>query len=257
MNKTNLLEVRNISKIFNKSGEKIKAVDNVTFSLKKGECIGIVGESGCGKTTLARMIIGIEKITSGNILLNGEEIKEISDKRNKKMRKNIQMVFQNPISSFSPRMFIVDYLYEPLRNYKKMSKKDSLPIIKKCLNTVELEEDCLEKYPHEFSGGQLQRISIARAIIIEPQLVICDEATSALDVSIQKQILDLLEKLQRNYGLSYIFIGHDLPTVQRISQRIIVMHKGRIVEVLNSKNFKNCIKTSYTKKLLEAVFEIS
>ncbi len=256
MNEKRLLEVKNVSKIFKKNKKIIKAVNEANFYLKKGECLGIVGESGCGKTTLARMIVGLETITSGDIFVNGTNIKEISNKKNRDLRKNIQMVFQEPISSFSPRMLIENYLYEPLKNYRQLSKKEALPIIKKYLEAVGLDEDCLEKYPHEFSGGQLQRIAIARAIIIEPQLVVCDEATSALDVSIQKQILELLEKLQKDFQLSYIFIGHDLPTVQKISQRIIVMNKGEIVEILNSENLKNNFKSQYTKKLLDAVFNV-
>jgi len=225
--KEDLLIIENISKTFkvNKSTE-LQALKNINIRLKKGECIGIVGESGCGKSTLARIIVGIEKKTSGKIIFDNKEIKGISK------TKDIQMIFQNPLSSFNPRMKIVDYMWEPLRNYFKLSKKDSIPFIKKSLIDVGLDENALEKYPHEFSGGQLQRITIARAVIMKPKLIVCDEITSALDVSVQKQILELLKKLQKDLGLSYLFIGHDLAVVQDISQKIVVIYMGEIIEEL-------------------------
>ena len=223
--KEDLLIIENISKTFKVDKNKeLQALKNINIRLKKGECIGIVGESGCGKSTLARVIVGIEKKTSGKIIFDNKEIEGISK------TKDIQMIFQNPLSSFNPRMKIVDYMWEPLRNYFKLSKKDSIPFIKKSLIDVGLDENALEKYPHEFSGGQLQRITIARAIIMKPKLIVCDEITSALDVSVQKQILELLKKLQKDLGLSYLFIGHDLAVVQDISQKIVVMYMGESVE---------------------------
>ena len=184
-----LLIIENISKSFTVDKNKeLKALKNINIRLKKGECIGIVGESGCGKSTLARIIVGIEKKTSGKIIFDDKEIDGISK------TKDIQMIFQSPLSSFNPRMKIIDYMWEPLRNYFKLSKKESTPLIIKSLVDVGLDETALEKYPHEFSGGQLQRITIARAIIIKPKLIVCDEITSALDVSVQKQILELLKK---------------------------------------------------------------
>ena len=249
--KEDLLIIENISKTFkvNKSTE-LQALKNINIRLKKGECIGIVGESGCGKSTLARIIVGIEKKTSGKIIFDNKEIKGISK------TKDIQMIFQNPLSSFNPRMKIIDYMWEPLRNYFKLSKKDSIPFIKKSLIDVGLDENALEKYPHEFSGGQLQRITIARAVIMKPKLIVCDEITSALDVSVQKQILELLKKLQKDLGLSYLFIGHDLAVVQDISQKIVVMYMGEIIEELNSIDLKSKAKHSYTKLLLNSVFEV-
>ena len=249
--KDDLLIIENISKTFKVDKNKeLKALKNVNIQLKKGECIGIVGESGCGKSTLARIIVGIEKKTSGKIIFDNKEIEGISK------IKDIQMIFQNPLSSFNPRMKIVDYMWEPLRNYFKLSKKDSIPLIKKSLIDVGLDENALEKYPHEFSGGQLQRITIARAIIIKPKLIVCDEITSALDVSVQKQILELLKKLQEDLGLSYLFIGHDLAVVQDVSQKIVVMYMGEIVEELNSIDLKTKAKHPYTKLLLNSVFEV-
>ena len=249
--KEDLLIIENISKTFKVDKNKeLQALKNINIRLKKGECIGIVGESGCGKSTLARIIVGIERKSSGKIIFDNKEIEGISK------TKDIQMIFQNPLSSFNPRMKIVDYMWEPLRNYFKLSKKDSIPLIKKSLIDVGLDENALEKYPHEFSGGQLQRITIARAIIIKPKLIVCDEITSALDVSVQKQILELLKKLQEDLGLSYLFIGHDLAVVQDISQKIVVMHMGEIVEELNSIDLKSKAKHPYTKLLLNSVFEI-
>ncbi|WP_336020875.1 ABC transporter ATP-binding protein [Fusobacterium polymorphum] len=249
--KEDLLIIENISKTFKVDKNKeLKALKNINIRLKKGECIGIVGESGCGKSTLARIIVGIERKTSGKIIFDNKEIEGISK------TKDIQMIFQNPLSSFNPRMKIVDYMWEPLRNYFKLSKKDSIPFIKKSLIDVGLDENALEKYPHEFSGGQLQRITIARAIIIKPKLIVCDEITSALDVSVQKQILELLKKLQEDLGLSYLFIGHDLAVVQDISQKIVVIYMGEIVEELNSIDLKTKAKHPYTKLLLNSVFEV-
>ena len=249
--KEDLLIIENISKTFKVDKNKeLKAPKNVNIQLKKGECIGIVGESGCGKSTLARIIVGIERKTSGKIIFDNKEIEGISK------TKDIQMIFQNPLSSFNPRMKIVDYMWEPLRNYFNLSKKDSIPLIKKSLIDVGLDENALEKYPHEFSGGQLQRITIARAIIIKPKLIVCDEITSALDVSVQKQILELLKKLQKDLGLSYLFIGHDLAVVQDVSQKIVVMYMGEIVEELNSIDLKTKAKHPYTKLLLNSVFKV-
>ena len=249
--KEDLLIIENISKTFKVDKNKeLQALKNINIRLKKGECIGTVGESGCGKSTLARIIVGIERKTSGKIIFDNKEIDGILK------TKDVQMIFQNPLSSFNPRMKIVDYMWEPLRNYFKLSKKDSIPLIKKSLIDVGLDENALEKYPHEFSGGQLQRITIARAIIIKPKLIVCDEITSALDVSVQKQILELLKKLQKDLGLSYLFIGHDLAVVQDVSQKIVVMYMGEIVEELNSIDLKSKAKHSYTKLLLNSVFEV-
>ena len=249
--KEDLLIIKNICKTFKiDKNKELEALKNVNIILKKGECIGIVGESGCGKSTLARIIIGIEEKTSGKIIFDNKEIDDILK------TKDIQMIFQNPLSSFNPRMKIVDYMWEPLRNYFKLSKKESISIIKKSLIDVGLDETTLEKYPHEFSGGQLQRITIARAIITKPKLIVCDEITSALDVSVQKQILELLKKLQQNLELSYLFIGHDLAVVQDISQKIVVMYIGEIVEELNSADLKTKAKHPYTKLLLNSIFEV-
>ena len=246
-----LLIIENLSKVFEENKkEKFFALNNISFRLKDGECLGIVGESGCGKSTLARIITGIEKKTTGSIFFDGNEL------INNKFSKNIQMIFQEPLSSFNPRMKIIDYLYEPIRNFMKIPKNEAVTIMKKALKDVGLDEQSLNRYPHEFSGGQLQRITIAKTLIIKPKLVICDEITSALDVSIQKQILELLEKLRIEKKLSYLFISHDLAVVKQMSQRIIVMYNGEIVETLKSSELKTNSKHVYTKKLINSVFEI-
>lgn len=250
MNNDILLKIENISKIFKKGNKEFQALKNVNISLKKGETIGIVGESGCGKSTLAKIIMGIEPRTSGELYLEGEKIDRLLFDKAK--RQNVQIIFQEPISSFNPRMIIEDYLWEPLRNYKKMSKKEAYPLLEQAMLEVGLHESFLTRYPHQLSGGQLQRVAIARAIIMAPKLVILDEATSALDTTTQNLVLGLLEHLKKCLGLSYIFIGHNLPAVQKISDRIFVMYKGEIVEEVESKNFKNNTKNPYTKYLIES-----
>ena len=234
----------------------VVAVDGVDFRLFQGECLGIVGESGCGKSTLARMIIGSYPPSGGQIALRGRQISEMNRKEQRQFCRHVQMVFQNPISSFSPRMTIGEYLYEPLRNYEKQSRAEAMKRIEKYMDAVGLPMEFMDRYPHELSGGQLQRVVIARAALLEPELIVCDEATSALDVSIQNQVADMLVDLQGQENLSYIFIGHDLALVRQISHRIIIMYRGEIVEILNSRRLTEEAVHPYTKVLLEAVFEI-
>lgn len=253
--KKELLKVENITKSFkDKRKKEIEVLKNLNFSLYEGECLGIVGESGSGKSTLARIIAGIDDETSGKIFYKNKLLKEIL--KNKNMRKNIQMIFQEPISSFSPRMTIENYLYEPLKNYEKMSKKDAFYKIEEIVKKVGLNPKDVKKYPHQFSGGQLQRIAIARAIITKSEIVICDEITSALDVHTQDQILNLLEKLKNELKISYVFVSHDLHAIQKISDRIIVLYKGEILEILQSKNFIEDVKSEYTKKLVDSILKL-
>ena len=252
-----LLTLNHVRKTFQTKGRMpVCAVSSASFALCEGECLGIVGESGCGKTTLARMIIGTYPPTDGEIILKGKAFSSISRREKADFRRHVQMVFQNPISSFSPRMTVGDYLYEPLRNYEKMSRRQAQPVIHEYLSAVGLSAEYTSRLPHELSGGQLQRVAVARAALIRPQLIVCDEATSALDVSIQAQVVEMLISLQKQWGLSYLFIGHDLALIQKVSQRIVVMYMGEIVEVLDSAGLVENAVHPYTKVLLDAVFDL-
>ena len=254
-----LLSAQNVVKEFaahHKKEKGVLAVNGVNLNLYKGECLGIVGESGCGKSTMARMIIGSYPPTSGEITLGGRRFADLRAKEQRDFRRHVQMVFQNPISSFSPRMTIGDYLYEPLKNYEKMTRKQARGRIERYMTAVGLPMEFLSRHPHELSGGQLQRVVIARAALLEPDLIVCDEATSALDVSIQNQVADMLVNLQGEWHLSYLFIGHDLALVRQVSHRIMVMYRGEIVEVMNSRDLTENAAHPYTKVLLEAVFDV-
>ena len=208
--------------------QRLHAVSDVSFALHKGELLGIVGESGCGKSTLAKMLVGSLPVSSGKMELSGVDYAALKGKDRRAFRRKIQMVFQDPLSSFSPRMKIGTYLAEPRRNYDKVSKQQAFAEAEQLLEKVGLPRDFLVRYPHELSGGQLQRVAIARALAIHPELLICDEATGALDVSIQNQIAKLLVELVREQNMGCIFIGHDLALVRSVTQRIAVMYLGRI-----------------------------
>ena len=231
-----ILKVKNVSKIFSSKGINVRAVTNVSFDVKKGETIGIVGESGCGKTTLGRCIVRAIEASEGEVLyktLEGREVNflTLDKKQMKPIRKEIQMIFQDPYSSLDPRMTVLDIVAEPIRaNYPKMPKKEREALVKDIAEKVGLNTTYLMRYPHAFSGGQRQRIGIARALILKPQVIVCDEAVSALDVSIQAQIINLLKDLQREMDLTYIFISHDLSVVEHISDKVGVMYLGRMVE---------------------------
>ena len=251
-----LLEVRDLNKTFPVKKEKLYAVNQVSFSLRKGECLGIVGESGCGKSTLARMIAGITPASRGQMLLEGMDYIDLKGEKKRKFRRNIQMVFQDPLGSFSPRMKVGNYLMEARRNFDGISKAEGLKEAGRLLEEVGLPESFLTRYPHELSGGQLQRVAIARAISVQPKLLICDEATGALDVSIQNQIAQLLVKLVGEKQIGCLFIGHDLALVRSVSQRIAVMYLGKIVEVLESETLASKARHPYTKMLLGSIFDV-
>ena len=255
-NEKTLLEIRHLNKVFPVGKKQLNAVSDISLHINKGECLGVVGESGCGKSTLARMTVGSIQPSSGSIELDGVDFCKLRGKEKAAFRRHIQMVFQEPVSSFSPRMKIGTYLTEPRCNYDKISRKEAKEEAAEILCEVGLSEEYLNRYPHQLSGGQLQRVAIARAIAIQPQLLVCDEATSALDVSIQKQVARLLVKLQEERGISCMFIGHDLALVRSVSQRIAVMYLGRIMEIVHSETLTSEAAHPYTKALLNAIFDV-
>ena len=249
-----ILEVRNLTKQFKVAKNNIlTACDNINLSMYKGKTLGIVGESGCGKSTFLRMLMNLEKITSGEIFYKGRDISKFSKDEIWESRQNIQMVYQDPGASFNPRMKVVDILTEPLINYDRLKKEDKEKKAIELLEMVDLPADFIHKYPQNMSGGQKQRIGIARALALNPKFIVCDEPVSALDVSIQAQVLNLMKDLQEKLGLTYMFITHDLSVVKYFSNDIAVMYLGELVEKAPSKDlFKNPIHP-YTKALLSAI----
>ncbi|WP_049236378.1 murein tripeptide/oligopeptide ABC transporter ATP binding protein OppF [Moraxella canis] len=260
---TPLLQVRDVQTHFNihKKGAffwqkpaTLKAVSGVSFDLNAGETLGIVGESGCGKSTLARTIIGLVKAKSGSIRFNGEELVGISEKAWKTKRQEIQMIFQDPLASLNPRMTVGDIIAEPLRTHHPELKKDEVQArVREMMSKVGLLPNLINRYPHEFSGGQCQRIGIARALILHPKLIICDEPVSALDVSIQAQVINLLQEVQKEMGLALIFIAHDLSVVKHISDRVLVMYLGHAVELGTDQAVYDKPTHPYTQALMSAV----
>ena len=234
--------------------EFVKAVDGVTFEVKKGEVFGIVGESGCGKSTLGRGVCKLENLTSGHVYLDGEDITEYNDRRMRSIRKKVQMVFQDPYASLNPRMSVFDIIAEPLLvHHLYQDKADLEKKVLDLLHRVGLDDYHANRYPHEFSGGQRQRIGIARALAVEPSLIIADEPVSALDVSIQAQVLNLLNELKHDLDLPYIFVAHDLSVVEYISDRVGVMYLGNFVEVGEKEKIYSNPMHPYTQALLSAV----
>ncbi|KXZ40371.1 oligopeptide transport system ATP-binding protein [Alkalithermobacter thermoalcaliphilus JW-YL-7 = DSM 7308] len=255
-----LLEVKNLKKyfpvkkgLFKNSVQYVKAVDDVSFYIRKGETLGLVGESGCGKSTTGRTIIRLYDPTEGQIIFDGHDIAKLNQNQLKEFRKKVQMIFQDPYASLNSRMTVGDIIGEALDIHKIATGKERLEIIHDLLQRVGLQPDHATRYPHEFSGGQRQRIGIARALAVQPQFIIADEPISALDVSIQAQVVNMLEDLQKDLNLTYLFIAHDLSMVKHISDRIGVMYLGKLVEITDSDElYKNPIHP-YTKALLSAI----
>ncbi len=248
-----ILEVKNLKKTFGQTGRgELEAVRGISFRLYPGESLGIVGESGCGKSTVARLITRLIDVTEGNIFLKGEDITRADGRRLREVYRSIQMVFQSPVESFDPRRTLGDAVGESLRNA-------GMPVRETQQRTAELLEECglpaafARRYPHEVSAGQYQRAAIARAIAIQPEILLCDEATSALDVSVQQQIVELLQRLRRRQGMAYLFISHDLALVQQLCERILVMHQGVIVEEGTAEQVIMAPKSAYTRQLLDSV----
>lgn len=241
--------------LFNKTIGHIKAVDGVSFSIEQGKTYGLVGESGSGKTTTGRAIIGLNEITSGKVLFKD---KDLTSKKRKtsNVRKDIQMIFQDPYSSLNPKKRVLDIVAEPLRNYEKLSRQEEKKRVQELLEMVGLSPESILKYPHEFSGGQRQRIGVARAIALKPKLIIADEPVSALDVSVQAQVLNFMQDIQKELNLTYLFISHDLGVVKHMCDEIGIMYKGRYVEQGNKQDIFENPQHIYTKRLVAAIPDI-
>lgn len=259
---TNILEVKNLKKyypvtagFFRRKVGEVKAVDGISLTLKKGETFGLVGESGCGKSTAGRTILRLNKPTSGQIIFDDIDITHLKGAKLREMRKNFQMIFQDPYASLNSKMMVGHMIDEPIRNYTKQSHKALKPKILQLLEHVGLREEDYYKYPHEFSGGQRQRIGIARALALNPKLIVADEPVSALDVSIQSQVLNLLKELQINFNLTFLFISHDLSVVKHMSDRIAVMYLGHLVEIAENNDIYNHPLHPYTQALISAIPE--
>jgi oligopeptide transport system ATP-binding protein len=257
-----ILEVRNLVKHFQMGGGGllgraplvVKAVDGVSFSIRRGETLGLVGESGCGKTTTGRCILQLERPTSGQVIFEGRDLTTLSEVELRSVRRRMQVIFQDPYSSLNPRMTVGQMIAEPLAVHGIVPDRAARPArVKELLGHAGLLPGMARRYPHELSGGQRQRVGIARALAMEPSLIVCDEPVSALDVSIQAQIINLLEELQAEFGLTYLFVAHDLSVVRHISDRVAVMYLGKIAEITDRKSLYEDPQHPYTKALLSAV----
>lgn len=252
-----ILKLNNVCKTYELKGQQaVQALRNVDLALYPGECLGIVGQSGSGKSSLANCVTQLEQVTSGEIWYRQQEITCLKGEKLRQMRKQIQMVFQEPAAIFNPRMKVGMFIGEPLLNYKMMKGQQAVQEVRRLLERVGLTAADADKYPHELSGGQQQRAVIARAIGVQPEVILFDEATSALDVSIQQQILDLLMELRRETEVSFMFISHDLAVVQQVSDRIAVMQQGKVVEVVDSSKLTSSANHMYTRSLMSSALSL-
>lgn len=256
-----LLEVKNLrvwfpvrTGVFRRHTDDVKAVDDVSFTVEAGTTVGLVGESGSGKTTIGRALLKLTPATSGQVLYEGRDILPLSEDQFRPLRREIQMIFQDPFGSLNPRHTIFQIIGEALEiHFPAMSRSQREQRVDELLKQVGLKPEMMHRYPHEFSGGQRQRIGIARALAVEPKFIVCDEPVSALDVSVQAQIVNLLQDLQEQLGLTYLFIAHDLAVVEHVSDHVLVMHHGKIVESAPAEQIYEAPKHDYTRKLLAAV----
>lgn len=255
-----LLKVENLrvhypvrSGFFNHVTDYVHAVDGVSFTIQKGQSYGVIGESGSGKSTIGQALVGLVEATSGTITYRGKDVTDKRVRKKLKYNKDVQMIFQDSLSSLNPKKKVIDIIGEPLRNFEKLSRKDLKQRVLELLQTVGLDEESLYKYPHQFSGGQRQRIGVARAVATKPKLIIADEPVSALDLSVQAQVLNYMKAIQKKYGVAFLFISHDLGVVHHMCDNLAIMHRGRFVEIGTREDIYQDPLHIYTKRLLAAI----
>lgn len=255
-----LLKVENLrvhypvrSGFFNHVTDYVHAVDGVSFTIQKGQSYGVIGESGSGKSTIGQALVGLVEATSGTITYRGKDVTDKRVRKKLKYNKDVQMIFQDSLSSLNPKKKVIDIIGEPLRNFEKLSRKDLKQLVLELLQTVGLDEESLYKYPHQFSGGQRQRIGVARAVATKPKLIIADEPVSALDLSVQAQVLNYMKAIQKKYGVAFLFISHDLGVVHHMCDNLAIMHRGRFVEIGTCEDIYQDPLHIYTKRLLAAI----
>ncbi|WP_179395574.1 ABC transporter ATP-binding protein [Lacticaseibacillus absianus] len=258
-----LIEIRDLkihypirSGFWNRVTDHVLAVDGVNFDIEEGETYGLIGESGSGKSTIGKAIVGLEPVTSGHIFYKGEDITKASNRKRLQYNKDVQMIFQDSLSSLNPRKRIEDIIAEPIRNFSSLTPDEERRRVQELLDIVGMPSDAMYKYPHEFSGGQRQRIGVARAVATNPKLIVADEPVSALDLSVQAQVLNFMKRIQEQYNISYLFISHDLGVVKHMCKAMSIMHRGRFVEIGSREDIYNDPRHIYTKRLLSAIPDI-